>query len=144
MKLENILSAKAPGMFSITPSHTVRQAIDLLVEHNIGSLLVVNEDALAGIITERDILRLCSARIADVDTLTVAEVMTTDLIVGQPDDDVEYTMSVMTDRHIRHMPVMDGGRIAGMVSIGDLVKSQLQEGEVVIRHLKDYITGNQR
>ena len=141
MKLENILSAKAPGMFSITPSHTVRQAIDLLVEHNIGSLLVVNEDALAGIITERDILRLCSARIADVDTLTVAEVMTTDLIVGQPDDDVEYTMSVMTDRHIRHLPVLgEDGTVAGFLSIGDLVKETISEQTFIIGQLEHYIS----
>jgi CBS domain-containing protein len=144
MKLENILSAKAPGMFTISPTHTVKQAIDLLVEYNVGSLLVVEEGSLAGIITERDILRLVSNRACDTETLAVGEVMTTDLIIGRPDDDVEYTMSVMTDRHIRHMPVMDGAVIAGMISIGDLVKSQLQEGEVVIRHLKDYITGNQR
>ena len=144
MKLQHILSAKAPGMFTISPTHTVKQAIDLLVENNIGSLLVVNDGGLAGIITERDILRLCSTRIAEIHTIPVGDAMTTDLIIGRPDDEVEYTMSVMTDRHIRHMPVMDGGDIAGMVSIGDLVKSQLQEGEVVIRHLKDYITGNQR
>jgi CBS domain-containing protein len=144
MKLQHILSSKAPGTITILPSHSVREAIDILVERNIGALLVVSDGLLAGILTERDILRVCSTRYGEIDSLTVRDLMTTDLIIGQPDDEVEYTMSVMTDRHIRHMPVMDGASIVGMISIGDLVKSQLQEGEVVIRHLKDYITGNTR
>ena len=144
MKLQHILSSKAPGTFTILPSHSVKEAIDILVERNIGSLLVVSDGLLAGIITERDILRVCSTRLDEIYSLTVRDLMTTDLIIGRPEDEVEYTMSVMTDRHIRHMPVMDGASIIGMISIGDLVKSQLQEGEVVIRHLKDYITGNVR
>ncbi len=142
MLLFNILREKGGTVYSISPGGTVKDAVDLLVAHNIGALLVVENNAPVGIITERDVLRLCSRDSAGLDTENVASVMTRDLIVGTPDDEVESTMAVMTEAHIRHLPVMDGSRIAGMISIGDLVKSQLHERTATIKYLRDYITGN--
>ena len=142
MHLYNILRGKGNNVFSIEPGATVMHAIEILVEHNIGALLVVENGRPAGIITERDVLRLSRKDPSLLATTPVADVMTSDLIVGQPDDDVERTMAVLSEAHIRHLPIMDGDKIAGMISIGDLVKSQLQEGAVTIHYLRDYITGH--
>ena len=144
MHLHNILKDKGSKVFTISPERTVMEAVDILVEHNIGALLVVENAHPAGIITERDVLRLSRRDPSLLSTLPVSEIMTRDLIIGHPDDEVEHTMAVLTEAHIRHLPLMVGDQIAGMISIGDLVKSQLQEGAVTIRYLRDYITGNSR
>ena len=144
MRLYNILREKGGRVLDIAPEKSVKEAIDTLVEHNIGALLVISSGKPAGIISERDILRLCSRDPQSVHTTTVREVMTQDLIIGKTDDEVEETMAVLTEAHIRHLPVMDGENIAGMISIGDLVKSQMQERTVTILHLRDYIAGNTR
>ncbi|MBI5646204.1 MAG: CBS domain-containing protein [Ignavibacteriae bacterium] len=142
MHLHNILRAKGSHVHSVAPDKTVKEAVELLVEHNIGALLVVENLSPVGIITERDVLRLCRRDACLVNTTLVSEIMTRELIVGRSDDEVEHSMAVLTEAHIRHLPVLDGELIAGMISIGDLVKSQLQEGAVTIHYLRDYITGN--
>jgi CBS domain-containing protein len=144
MRLYNILREKGQNILSIEPGKTVKEAIDTLVEHNIGALLVVDNNKPAGIISERDILRLCSKSPEALYSTRISDIMTKDLIVGKNDDEVEETMAVLTEAHIRHLPVMDGDRIAGMISIGDLVKSQMHERTATIVHLRDYIAGNTR
>lgn len=142
MKLKDIVKAKGSTVFSIHPEKTVKEAIDMLIQYNIGSLLVINDAQPVGIITERDILRICASDAERLGVVPVSDIMTTNLIVGQLDDDVEDVMQVMTDRRIRHLPVMLEDHVGGMISIGDLVKSQHDEKEVTIHYLKDYITGN--
>ena len=144
MRLYNILREKGQRVHTIEPGKTVKEAVDTLVEHNIGALLVVENDKPAGIISERDILRLCSKNPDALHSSTIAEIMTKDLIVGKIDDEIEGTMAVLTEAHIRHLPVMDGERIVGLISIGDLVKSQMHERTATIVHLRDYIAGNTR
>jgi len=94
-----------------------------------------------GIITERDILRVCSQGAQWLASRRVAEVMTEDLIVGEPDDSIDYVMGIMTNNRIRHLPIVGQGGLNGMVSIGDVVKVHLQETEYENRHLKQYIRG---
>jgi len=141
MKIRDILQAKGTEVKTIAAQRSVREAIETLVQYNIGSLLVVEGANVAGIVTERDILRACRNNADRLTSLRIAEIMTSDLIIGRTDDDVENALGVMTAQHIRHLPILNGTELEGIVSIGDLVKSQLDERAVLIRYLKDYITG---
>jgi CBS domain-containing protein len=128
---------------TIDPQSTVKQAVDLLNQHNIGALPVCDAGGrLVGIITERDVLRLCGRNgIAGLDTHMVSEVMTPSPMVGVPDDSVASVMRIMTDHRIRHLPVMDGGRLVGIASIGDVVKVQLEETNAEVNYLREYVSG---
>ena len=140
MKIRDILRGKGAEVVTIHPEATVHQAMQVLVHHRIGSLVVIGERGeIAGIITERDILRECAAHSERVKETTVREVMTTNLIIGVPDDEVGYVMGIMTHNRIRHLPIIAGERLEGMISIGDVVKAQLEETEFENRYLKDYI-----
>lgn len=143
MNVRTILEQKASSeVYTIEPHRTVQEAIERLVEHNVGSLVVVDEkESPAGIITERDILRCCADEPEKMATTKVDEVMSSDLIVGEPDDGIDYVMGIMTKNRIRHLPIVRDRELRGMVSIGDVVEVQLQETKYENRHLRDYITG---
>lgn len=144
MNVQDILSRKKSNVVrTIAPNRTVEEAVAQLVEHNIGSLIVVDEGSPVGIVTERDILKCCSKSMrASADT-RVADIMTRDLIVGDAGDSVDYVMGIMTQNRIRHLPIVDQSRsILGMVSIGDVVESQLHETKYENRHLRQYISGS--
>lgn len=144
MNVQDILSRKKSNVVrTIAPNRTVEEAVAQLVEHNIGSLIVVDEGSPVGIVTERDILKCCSkSMLASADT-RVADIMTRDLIVGDAGDSVDYVMGIMTQNRIRHLPIVDQSRsILGMVSIGDVVESQLHETKYENRHLRQYISGS--
>jgi CBS domain-containing protein len=141
-KLREVLGEKSSEVVWVRPSDTVYDAIHQMVNHNIGAVLVVSEDEkLVGIFTERDILKECVRRSDRLKATRVESVMTTDLIIGLPEDDVDYLMGIMTENKIRHIPILQDGRIIGIVSIGDLVKSQLHDAHYENRYLKDYIMG---
>ena len=142
MQIKDIVKTKGSTVFSIHPDKTVKDAIDMLLEFNIGSLLVVEDAHPVGIFTERDSLRICSEQAEQLKSIRIGEVMTSELIIGRLEDDVASVMHVMTEKRIRHLPIIEEGYVAGMVSIGDLVKSQHDENELTIHYLKDYITGN--
>jgi CBS domain-containing protein len=111
-----------------------------MVTHHIGSLIVLDDQGqVIGIITERDILRECTARSEQVKTILVQQVMTKDLIISVPADEVGCVMGVMTQNRIRHLPILDGGRLKGLISIGDVVKAQLEATESENRYLREYI-----
>jgi CBS domain-containing protein len=141
MKIQSILSGKGNMVFQIGPQQTIQDAVHTLVEHNIGSLLVVSGSQIMGIITERDILRQCAVNATVLGITLVKDIMTRDLVICRPEDSVDDAMSIMVRKHIRHLPVMDDDGIAGMISIGDIVKSQLQDSQHEIKYLRDYITG---
>ena len=129
-------------VFSVSPDSTVRHALEQLVENRVGSLLVRSGEDVVGIITERDIIRngLTGGRLlADQ---RVEEIMSRDVLIATPSDSLQYVMKVMTRSKIRHMPVYDEGKLVGLVSIGDLVFSMLEESADEIRHLNDYISGS--
>jgi CBS domain-containing protein len=140
MRLRNVLRHKGSEVVTIGPERTVHDAICEMNRHKIGAVVVTDETGeIQGIVTERDILRMCMA--GKECPALVSEIMTTDLVIVVPDDTLDYAMGVMTSNRIRHLPVVDEGRLAGIISIGDLVKSHLSEAEYENRMLKDYIRG---
>lgn len=141
MKIRDILRQKGSEVVTVAPELRVLDAMRVLVENNIGSVVVVEGGSIRGILTERDVLRLGAANPARLATDTVAETMTQDLMVGVPDDDLEYVMTVMVRNRIRHLPIVDDGRLAGMVSIGDVVNALRTSAEAENRYLRDYIQG---
>jgi CBS domain-containing protein len=142
MKVKELLANKPPGVITISPDHTLHAASQLLAEHNIGALVVVDSDGNpVGILSERDIVRRLAAQGESAVAETVADVMTRDIIIALPDDDVGEMSAVMTDRRIRHLPVMDGEQLAGIISIGDVVKAQRDHFKGEARWLQQYIDG---
>jgi len=139
MKIGEILRRKGHDVVTITEDRSVLDAAKALVHHDIGSLLVTRGSRPTGIITERDILRLTAAQAAPLDAVRVGSVMTRDLVVARPDDELHMMMAVMTDRRIRHLPVLDGERVAGIVSIGDLLNACRILAEDENAHLRGYI-----
>jgi CBS domain-containing protein len=134
-----ILEDKGRDVLEIDAGATVLEAVQRMVERNVGSLLVRDGSSIAGIITERDYLRHAAAR--GDDTTAVRELMSSPLVVATPETPLDECMAIMTDRRIRHLPVVDkDGDVVGVVSIGDLVKftSRLQSFE--IKYLTEYIT----
>src|ERR1044071_5105738 len=132
MKVQDILQKKSSDIFTLQPHQTLQQASQMLADKNIGALVVVNEqNHLVGILSERDIVRQLSKKGKDVGKLTVGDVMTTEVLIAVPDDDVTYLTNTMTNNRIRHIPVLQDGELVGIVSIGDVVKAQLDlyEGE---------------
>jgi len=141
-KIMDLIREKGSEVISVRPDNTIYDAIQVMVNHNIGAVLVVSQDGkLKGIFTERDILKECVQRSDQLKSIKVEAVMTTDLIIGLPEDEVEYLMGVITENKIRHIPILSEGKISGMISIGDLVKSQLKDVEYENHYLKDYIMG---
>ena len=141
MKISEILSRKGSQVVSVSPDSSVTTAIRLLVNHGIGSVVVKQDTEVVGILTERDILRLVDRDDGALTSATVATAMTRDLIVALPSDDVGYVMEVLTKNRIRHLPVMEGGEIRGIISIGDVVNALRREVETENRYLRDYVQG---
>ena len=141
MKVRDILQHKGTDVHTISPEATIQHVMETLVEQRIGSLVVCNDNGnVLGIITERDVLRECTQRGAHVQSTRVREVMTTQLLIGALDDDVQYVMGIMTHNRVRHLPIIVGTRLMGLISIGDVVKAQLEETEFENRYLREYIS----
>jgi CBS domain-containing protein len=140
MKVRDLLQAKGTAVMTIHPEETLYDALAALVHHRIGSLVVIDDAGkVAGIITERDLLRESVTHSEQIKDIKIREVMTTHLIIGVPDDDIGYIMGIMTQNRIRHLPIMQGQHLEGLISIGDVVKAQLEETEFENRYLKEYI-----
>jgi len=140
MKIRDILQTKTMPVITISEDATLLDAVHTLAKHNIGSLVVTDADArVLGIITERDVLREVDRNYEDLPKRKIRDAMTKKLIVGVPDDDLEYTMAVMTNNRIRHLPIIEEGKLCGIVSIGDVVKAQLHHLTYENRYLKEYI-----
>lgn len=140
--LSRILERKGTSVLTGAGSLTLVEAARRMVEARVGSLVVMDpRGAIEGILTERDLLRAVAAEPERLAATRVSEVMTRDVVVALPTDTVEQTMALMSGRRLRHLPVVDGGRLAGLVSIGDLVKALAEEDAFEVRLLRDYITG---
>lgn len=133
MKVKRILATKSGPVITIAPDQPVRDAVRLLTQHNIGALIVVDKGGHApvGIISERDVIRR-AAENEDVFTLQVNDIMTTEVVTGLPQDDLYSVMHTMTERRFRHLPVVDEGKLIGIISIGDVLKAQRDQyrGEI--------------
>jgi CBS domain-containing protein len=152
MRIRDILQKKGTAVVTIEAGQTIHDVIGRLNEHSIGALVVTGEgEDIIGIITERDILRVCGERCVRLDEpptreettcpYFVQDAMTKDPIIGVLDDNLNYVMGIMTKNRIRHLPILDDGSLAGIISIGDVVNAHLEEKVFENRTLKDYIHG---
>ncbi|MBU1567327.1 MAG: CBS domain-containing protein [Proteobacteria bacterium] len=140
MKVKDILAAKGNRVVTIENGTSVIDAMSIFSANRIGSLLIVDKNnTILGIIGARDVLMAVVNHLEKLKTMAVDEIMTTNLIVGTEDDSVDYILAIMTENRIRHVPIMKGKELKGLVSIGDVVKALLKEKAVENRYLKDYI-----
>ncbi len=139
MTLSDILQHKGGEVFSCSPDDSLTHAVATLVKHKIGSLVVYDQGRMVGILTERDILRACDAGAGSVGEQCVRDRMTPDPITGRLEEDLGEVMGVMTKHRIRHLPVLEGDGLAGLISIGDIVKAQHAALSQENHYLKSYI-----
>lgn len=139
--IESILGQKDRKIFSVSPEATVYDAIALMAEKNVGALLVMENEKLVGIISERDYSRKVMLKGKTSRNSYVREIMTTELVTANPRETVQECLRFMTDNHIRHLPVVADGELRGVISIGDLVKQVISTQSATLDQLKDYISG---
>jgi len=137
------LMPKKQAPITIMSEQSFQDGMKLMADHHIGSLVVVDQSkSPIGIITERDIFRLAHEHSSDIRSYKIGDYMTRDLIIGLPDDDIEYIANVITQKRIRHIPIMDENKkLCGILSIGDILKSKLEQAEIDTRYLREYIQG---
>ena len=140
--IASVLAGKRSEIWSIDPGATVYQAIQIMAEKGIGALLVMSGDNLAGIISERDYARKVILKDHSSKTTRVSEIMSAPVVTVTPDHTVEECMRVVTEKRIRHLPVVEGNRVVGVVTIGDLVKVIISRHEETINQLQAYISGS--
>jgi len=137
--LGDLLATKGHGVTAVQPSDTVLQAANLMNDRNIGGVVVLDGDRLAGIFTERDVLRRVVAQTLDPAETPVAEVMTTPVITCRPDLTLEDCAAIMTTRNVRHLPVQDGGELVGVVTIRDLLAYKVSEQQATLNQMTNYL-----
>ena len=136
-----VLGQKSREIFSVTPDTCVDDAVKMMDEKNVGALLVMKGSKLVGMLSERDYARKVMLRGKKSDQTPVSDIMSTNLTVTHPNEGVEECLRVMTDKRIRHLPVLDGQKVIGIISIGDLVKHVISCQSATIAHLESYISG---
>ncbi len=140
--VKTCLSQKSGAVISVTPAEPVQRALELMKTNRVRSVLVLEEERLAGIITQGD----CAIRVLlegrDARTTPVGEIMTRDPLTVRPEDPLEACMGLMANRNFRHLPVLDGGRVVGVVSIGDIVKDMIRQLGAQVSFLETYIKGH--
>jgi CBS domain-containing protein len=142
MRISDVLRSKGSNVVTVDPDCTVLDVVRTLVDHNIGAVVVMEDDRPVGIVSERDILKL-TARVPDqLAGVRARTLMTIDLVTSTLDDDLDRVMHLMTNHRVRHLPILSDGRLVGIVSIGDVVNKVRSEVEETNRHLMSYISGN--
>lgn len=136
-----LLQKELNVIYSTSPDMYVLDGLTVMLEKNISALLIIDQEKLVGIFTERDYARKIILLGRSSKDTTIAEVMTRDLITISKEDSVEYCMKIMTEKHIRHLPVLENEKAVGMISIGDVVKSVIEDQKQIIQHLEGYISG---
>ena len=139
--IRQILELKNRAVLSISPEASVVEAITLMASHGVGALLVMDGDRLAGIVSERDYARKVLLMQRRSETTRVEEIMTASVITVSPGGRAHEGLEIMTERHIRHLPVVEAGKVIGVVSIGDLVKSVIESQKTLIADLERYVRG---
>ncbi len=142
MRVSDVLASKgSDAIFTISPEASIRELLDVLAERNVGAMVVSDDgESMIGIVSERDVVR----KLRDVDNardVTVASIMTTDVQVAAPDDSFKSLMIAMTEHRVRHIPVLDDGRLVGVLSIGDAVKHRMEQLEFERDQLNKYVSG---
>jgi CBS domain-containing protein len=140
MRIADVLRNKGAAVATITPETSVAGLLTELTVHNIGAMVVVSPDGLVGIVSERDVVRKLHEMGGEILLRPVSEIMTTLVVTCTPDDSVDRLNALMTENRVRHVPVVVNGRLAGIVSIGDVVKTRMEELETQQEQLQAYIT----
>ena len=140
--VKQLLDAKGHNVWIVAPDASVYEALKLMADKDVGALLVLEAGKLVGIISERDYARKVILKGKFSKDTPVHEIMTTRLVYVRPEQTIQECMALMTDQHIRHLPVLAGAELVGLVSIGDLVKAIISEQEFLIQNLQDYIMGS--
>ncbi len=141
MKVKHILQSKGADVYAVSPDDTIAAAVSVLNDKNIGAVMVCDDHGKAvGILSERDVVRRLGEKGAEAMNMRVSECMTGNPYTCAPDETIDDLMARMTEKRIRHLPVQSGGRIIGVISIGDVVKRKIQEAEQEAAALKEYIS----
>lgn len=140
MKIKDLLNKKGYDVYSISPGDTVLEAISRMAEHNIGVLLVMNGETLAGIVSERDYRNKIILKGRTSKDTPVSEIMVDQVVCVQPSDSLNLCMQLMTNNKIRHLPVLEDQKVVGLISIGDVVKEVIESQKNEIDSLRDYIS----
>ena len=139
--IKQLLATKGSDVLTISPNSTVYEAIKMMADHQVGSLLVMENEKLLGIITERDYSRNIILKGKSSKDTPVKDIMISNILCVQPEKSVEECMALMTDKRVRHLPVVENSKIVGIISIGDLVKAIISEQKFMIEQLEHYING---
>jgi CBS domain-containing protein len=139
--IRQLLQTKGHQVWSIGPEAMVYEALKLMAEKGVGALVVLEAGQVVGILSERDYARKVSLQGKSDQSTPVREIMTSKVVYVRLDQSIEDCMALMTDKRIRHLPVLDGNRLVGVISIGDVVKVVISEQEFIIEQLENYITG---
>ncbi|WP_136809256.1 CBS domain-containing protein [Desulfosediminicola flagellatus] len=140
MNVRDLLEVKGSRVVSIPAETTVLESMSIFSTNRIGSLLVVDKDEqVLGIICARDVLMATLKHVEGIRTLTVETIMTKNLIVAAENDDLDYVRAIMTEKRIRHLPVLKDNKLIGLISMGDVVSAQVTEKDVELKYFKDYI-----
>lgn len=139
--VNRLLESKGSQVWSISPDASVYSALQLMADKGIGALLVLDQGKLVGVMSERDYARKVILQGKASKGTTVREIMSTKVYYVRPDQHIEDCMAIMTEKAVRHLPVMDGGELVGLISIGDVVKTIISEQKFIIDQLEQFITG---
>ena len=139
--VSNILAKKGNLIYSVTPDTTVFKALEVMSEKNVNALLVMENEKLLGIFTEKDYARKVVLKGKTSKSMLIKELMTTTLITVTPGTSIDECMQLMTNKFIRHLPVIEHSKVTGIISIGDVVKHIIDDQKFIIEHLEHYITG---
>lgn len=138
MTIADIIRIKGDQVITVRPRESLLESIQTLANHGIGALVVEDEGRVLGILTERDALREIARHPKQLNHIRVADIMNQDVIIGLMEDSLDYVMELMTQKGIRHLPVMKHGELAGIISIGDVIKARSHMADIEVRHLADY------
>ncbi len=136
-----VLDSKGFDIYSVAPDTPVLEALKLMAEKGIGAVLVLDGEKVAGIMSERDYARKVALKGKTAEETRVSEIMTEDVIYVEPSQPIEECMALMVGKRIRHLPVLEAGKLAGIISIGDVVKAMISEQQTLIEQLESYIRG---
>ncbi len=139
--LRQLLQSKGGEIWSVPSTSTVFDALRTMAEKNVGALLVIDEGRLVGIVSERDYARKIALKGKSSKDTLVKEIMTEKVVYIRPDESIEECMALMTEKHFRHLPVIDNGTLIGVISIGDVVRTVISEQKFIIAQLENYISG---
>ena len=139
--VKDILLTKGEDVWAITPEATVFEGLQIMADRNVGALVVLDGETVAGILSERDYARKVILHGRSSKELKVKEIMSSRVYYVSPEQNIEDCMALFTDKRVRHLPVLENNRLAGIISIGDVVKAIIADQESTIKHLENYITG---